>query len=104
MTDKIVDFPSPTSPDPGDGSVGQNSTFEQHQHKPTTKTLVRDNVHARIQDFFVRRGGGPGSSTYFTVYREGPMVILHNFQGGPTFSRGGGPIANFYGNPYNYNL
>ena len=27
-------------------------------------------------------GGGPGSSTYFTVYRGGPMVILHIFQGG----------------------
>ena len=58
--------------------------------------------------FFVRgRGGGPGSSTYFTVYRGGPMVLLHIFQGGgPTFSSGGGgagPNANFY-NPYNYNL
>ena len=44
--------------------------------------------------FFVRRGGGgggPGSSTYFTVYREGPMVLLHIFQGGvQLFSRGGG--------------
>ena len=34
-------------------------------------------------------GGGPGSSTYFTVYRGGPMVLLHIFRGGPTFSRGG---------------
>ena len=37
-------------------------------------------------------GGGLGSSTYFTVKRGGPMVLLHIFQGGPTFSRGEGPI------------
>ena len=59
------------------------------------------------------------SPTYFTVYREGPMVLLQRklyFSkdpegvqhllggggGGPTFSRGGGgPNAKFYRNPYN---
>ena len=78
-------------------------------------------VHAQIQDFF--SGGGPGSmpensldnvffycffssSSYFTVYRGGSMVLLQRklyfskepegvqqFSrggGGPTFSRGGG--------------
>ena len=38
------------------------------------------------------------------------MVLLHIFQGGLTFSGGGGggggggPNANFYRNPYYYNL
>ena len=39
------------------------------------------------------------------------MVLLHIFQGGPTFpggggggGGGGGPNANFYRNPYNCNL
>ena len=94
MTEKIVAFPSPTSPDPGDGSIGKISTFFQNNINTNQQQrhLYRDNVHARIQDFFVRRGwggGGPGSSTYFTVYRGGPMVILHIFQGGPTFSMAG---------------
>ena len=70
--------------------------------------------HARIQDFFGGGGGGGSrrygqkqsgqcflfclvwSSTYFTVSRWGPMVLLHRKQffskdprEGPTFSRGG---------------
>ena len=54
------------------------------------------------------------SSTYFTVNRGGPMVLLQRrkyfskdpervqyFPGGPTFSLGGGGSnANFYRNPY----
>ena len=34
------------------------------------------------------------------------MVLLHIFQGGGSnfFQGGGGPNANFYRNPYNYNL
>ena len=56
------------------------------------------------------------SSTYFTVYRRGPMVILQrklyfskdpegveHFPGGPASSagRGGGPSAYLYRTPYN---
>ena len=79
--------------------------------------------------FFFRGGGGVRkqsgrvllffflSSTYFTVYRGVPMVLLQRklllflgsrggsniFQGGgQLFPRGGGgPNANFYRNPYN---
>ena len=65
-------------------------------------------VHARIQDFLSGggRGGGRGptarkqsgqcffkSSTYFTVYRVDPMVLLQRGGGGPTtcdFPWGGG--------------
>ena len=63
-------------------------------------------VHARIQDFCQARGGGGGgrgptarkqseqcffkSSTYFTVYRVDPMVLLQRGGGGPTSSRGWG--------------
>ena len=57
--------------------------------------------------FFLSGGGGkgPGSSTYFTDYRGGQMVLLHIFQGS-NFSRegGGGQNANFYRSPCNYNL
>ena len=107
MTEKLLTFPSPTSQDLVDGVNRSKFNFfpEQHQHKPT-KTFILGQ-HARIQVFFLKGRGGPGSSTYFTVYRGGPMVLLHIFQGGgPTFSRGGwgGPNANFYRNPCNYNL
>ena len=91
MTEKLLTFPSPTPPllPPQTlemGSIGQIQLFpEQHQHKPT-KTFV-PGEHARIQDFFVRGGGC--SSTYFTVYRGGPMVLLHIFQGG---GGGGGGV------------
>ena len=64
-------------------------------------------VHARIQDFLSGGGGGGGggrgptarkqsgqcffkSSTYFTIYRVDPMVLLQRGGGGPTSSRGWG--------------
>ena len=62
-------------------------------------------VHARIQEFLSGGGGGDGrgptarkqsgqfffvSSTYFTVYRVDPMVLLQRGGGGPTSSRGRG--------------
>ena len=61
-------------------------------------------AHARIQDFCQARGGGVEaptarkqsgqcffkSSTYFTVYRVDPMVLLQRGGGGPTSSRGWG--------------
>ena len=89
-------------------------------------------LHARIQDFFSQVGVQARrsensldngfcfqSSTYFTVYRGGPMVWLQSkhyfytfpriqrgskiFKGGgsPTLFPGGCPNANFYRNPYN---
>ena len=112
---KIVDFPSPTpnpsptSRDPGDGVNRSkvNSFPEQHQHKPT-KTFVPG--QARFQIFFVRGGGGGGFkvlSLFYSIYKEGGGVqcFFYTFsREGPTFSRGGDPNANFYRNPYNYNL
>ena len=63
-------------------------------------------VHARIQDFLSGGGGGGWgrgptarkqsgqcffkSSTYFTIYRVDPMVLLQRGGGGPTSSRGWG--------------
>ena len=49
----------------------------------------------RIQEFFCQGEGGPGSSTYFKVYRGGPMVLLQIFQGGSNYFQGG-PNANLY--------
>ena len=96
MTEKLLTFPSPTSQELVVGVNRSKFNFfpEQHQHKPT-KTFV-PGQHARIQEIFVRGtggGGGPGYSTYFTVYRGGPMVLLHIFQGGvQLFPRGGGGV------------
>ena len=77
MTEKLLTFPSPipppTSPDPGDGVLRSKFNFfpVQHQHNPTPPKIFVLGHHARIQDFFVREGGGwgggQGSSTYFTV-------------------------------------
>ena len=77
MTEKLLTFssptPSPTSPYPGDGVNRSKFNFFQNSINKPTKTFV-PGQHARIKDFFVGEGGGPGSSTYFTVYRGGPMV------------------------------
>ena len=67
---KLLTFPSPTSPDPGDGDLRSKFNFfpVKHQHNPTPPNIFVPGHHARIQEFFVRGGGGgPGSSTYFTV-------------------------------------
>ena len=92
MTGKTVDFPLSYHPllPPQTlwmGSIGQNSTFfpEQHQHKPT-KTFV-PGQHARIQDF-LSGGGGSRLLNLFYSLQRGPMVLLHIFQGDPTFSTG----------------
>ena len=90
MTEKLLTFPSPTpsptSRDPGDGSICQKSTFfaEQHQHKQQ-RHLYRDMRSSRI--FFCRGGGvgggGPSSSTYFTVYvQRGSNGFITHFPGG----------------------
>ena len=96
---------------PWDGVNRSKVNFfpEQHQHKPT-KTFVPG--QARFQNFFVRGGGGGGGAGVQApqlilqyIYRGGSNGIFYTFsREGPTFSRGGGPNANFYRNPYNYNL
>ena len=87
MTKNLFTFssptPFPTSPDHVDGVnrskfnfFFQNSinTNQQQRH------LYRDNMHgSRI---FFGGGGGRDSSTYFTVYRGAPMVLLLIFQAG----------------------
>ena len=77
MTEKVLTFPSPTSPGPGDWVLRSKFNFfpVQHQHNPTPPKIIVPGHHVRIQEFFVRWGGGgggwgsggPGSSTYFTV-------------------------------------
>ena len=77
MTGKIVDFPSPTSPDPGDGSTGQNSTFSRTTSTQTNnKDICTGTTYMHGSRIFLSGGGGgPGYSTYFTVYRGGQTVI-----------------------------
>ena len=105
MTEKLLTFPSPTSQDLVDGVNRSKFKFlpEQHQHKPT-KTFV-PGQHARIQDFFLWGGGGSMLlNLFYSLQRGSNGFITHFPGGGPTFSRVGGPNANFYRNPYNYNL
>ena len=113
MTEKMLTFlsptpppPPPTSPDPSDGVHRFNFFPEQHQHNPT-KTFV-PGQHAQIQGFFLSwGGGGSGLLNLFHSLQKGSNVLLHIFQGVQLFpgeGGGGGPNANFYRNPYNYNL
>ena len=90
MTEKIVDFPSPTSPDPVDWSIGQNSTFLQNNNtNQQQRHLYRDNVHARIQDFFVRRGGVQ-TPQLILQFTEGVQWLYYTFSRGANFFQGGG--------------
>ena len=99
MTEKLLTFPSPTpsptSPDPGDGVLRSKFNFfpVQHQHNPTPPKIFVPGHHAQIQEFL--SGGGGGSRLYYLFYslKEGVYWFYYTFsRGGPTFSRGGGPI------------
>ena len=96
MTEKIVDYPFPTSPDPGDGSIGQNSTFfpEQHQHKPTAKTFVPGQRTCTDPGFFCQEGGiqAPQLILQFT---EGVQWLYYIFFRGVQLFPGGGSNCQF---------
>ena len=90
--------PSPTSPDPGDGVLRSKFNFlpVQHQHNPPPPKILVPGHHAGIQDFFVRGGGGGFTAPQLILqFKEGVQWFNYTFSrggGGPTFSRGGGPI------------
>ena len=91
MEKKLLTFPSPTSPDPGNGVNRSKFNFfpEQHQRKPT-KTFV-PGQHARIQEFLSGWGGGVQAPQLILQFTMGVQwFLLHIFQKGPTFPRGGG--------------
>ena len=103
MTEKLLTFPpllppSPTSPDPGNWVLRSKFNFVpvQHQHNPTPPKIFVPGHHVRIQEFFVRGGGGFGESRllnlFYSLKRGSNGFITHFPGGGPTFSRGGGPI------------
>ena len=61
--------------------------------------------HARIQDFFVRGGGSRILNLFYSLQRGSNGFITHFPEGVQLFTGGGGGLnANFYKNPYNYNL
>ena len=106
MTEKLLTFPSPTSPDPGDGVLRSKFNFlpVQHQHNPTPPKIFVPGHHAQIQEFFVGGGGGGGGV-------QAPQLILKFKEGVKwfyyTFSRGGSNFFQGWGSnriPYNYNL
>ena len=104
MTEKLLTFPSPTSPDPGDGVLRSKFNFflVQHQHNPTPpKKIFVPGHHARIQEFFIPGGGGGGGGggrggvqapQLILQFKEGVQWFYYTFSRGgmgPTFSRGG---------------
>ena len=96
MTEKLLTFPSPTSPNPGDGDLRWKFNFfpEQHQHNPTPPKIFVPGHHARIQEFFSGRGGGGVQAPQLILQsKEVVQRFYYTFsRGRPTFSRGGGPI------------
>ena len=89
MTEKLLTFPSPTSPDPGDGVLRSKFNFfpVQHQHNPTPpRYLYRDNMR-RSRNFFVRGGGGVQAPQLILQFKDGFQWFYY------TFSRGG---SNFF--------
>ena len=97
MTEKMLTSPllppppSPTSPDSGVWGQCQFQLFSRAASTQNNNKDICTRTTCTDPGIFVR-GGGPGFSTYFTVYRGGPMVLLHIFQGVgvSNFSRGGG--------------
>ena len=90
MTEKLLTFPSPTpsptSPDHGDGVLRSKFNFfsVQHQHNPTPPNIFVPGHHARIQEFFVRGGGGGVQAPQLILqFKEGVHWFYY------TFSRGG---------------
>ena len=88
MTEKMLTFPSPTSPDPGDGvNRSKFNFFSRTAPTQTNKDICTETTCADPGNFLsgVWGGGGwgPGSLSYFTVYR-GVQWFYY------TFSRGGG--------------
>ena len=91
MTEKMLTFPSPTSPDPGDGVLRSNFNFfpVQHQHNPTPPKVFVPGHHAQIQEF-LSGGGGGGSrllNLFYSLKRWSNGFITH-FPGGSNFFQG----------------
>ena len=124
MTEKLLTFPSPTptpppppsptSPDPGDGvnrsKFNVISSTASTQPNTTKDHLYRDTMRGS-RNFLSGGGGGRGGGSrllnlFYSLYTEEVQwVLLHIFQEGVQLFPGrGGPNANFYRNPYNYNL
>ena len=103
MTEKLLTFPSPTSPDPGDGVLRWKFNFfpVQHQHNPTPPKIFVPGHHARIQESFVRGGGGSRLLNLFYSLKRGSNSFITHFPGGGVqiFQRLG-----LNRNPYNYNF
>ena len=72
MMEKLLTFPSPTSPDLGDGVLRSKFNFfpVQHQHNPTPSKIFVPRHHARIQDF-LSGGGGVQAPQLILQFKEG---------------------------------
>ena len=101
MTEKMLTFPSPTSPDPGDGVNRPNFNFPRTESTQTNKDICTGTTCAD-PGFFVRGVQAPQLILQFT---EGVQWFYYTFSMGSNFfPGGGGPNANFYRDPYNYTL
>ena len=98
MTEKLLTFPSPTPlsylPRPsGWGLKVEIQLFPvQHQHNPTPPKIFVPRHHARIQEFFVRGGGGSRLLNLFYSLKRGSNGFITHFPGGSNLFQGWGPI------------
>ena len=100
MTEKIVDFSLSYLPIPGDGVLRSKFNFFSQYSINTTQhhQVFVQGHHAQIQEFFVEGGGVCGGSRLLNLFyclKRGSNGFITQFPGGgggPTFSRGGGPI------------
>ena len=82
MTEKLLTYPSPTSPDPGDGVNRSKFNFflNSTNTNQTNRHLYRHNMRgSRI--FLSGVGGGSRLLNLFYSLQKGPVVSLHIFQG-----------------------
>ena len=111
MTEKLLTFPSSTPPPSllppetlGMGSIGQKSTFFQKIISTNQQRhLYRDNMRGSRN---LLSGGGGGSmllNLFYSIYTEGVQWFYYTFSRGSNLFQAD-PNANFYRNPYNYNL
>ena len=104
MTEKLLTFPSPTlsptSPDPGDGVLRSKFNFFSSTAltQPNTTKYICTGTPCADPGIFCQCGGGGGGGggsrllNLFYSLKRGSNGFITHFPGGPTFSRGGGPI------------
>ena len=84
MTEKLLTFPSPTSPDPGDGvNRSKFKFFSRTAPIQTNKDICTETTCADPGNFLSGVGGmGSRLLNLFYSLQRGPVALLHIFQRG----------------------